>query len=238
MEEESAAASSAASSSSSSSSTSLALMQEQQPPPSPLGQRDGYLLRALDSSLNAINAKPMVYFAKHGDLCTLNKAIAYVRENEQTARLVVVHCVDDLEARRAVVGGAGAGGVGEGGEGLAVFASADLQASGVDVFARFKVFGGFALRSGARGLHLSASCTCFFFGFLASALSSTLQPVFSKVLARTARPKLSPDLWLPPVFLPRFLAAPLDTILLLAPPPCMSPLRRVPTPLPMAIPAI
>jgi hypothetical protein len=133
---------------------------------------------------------------------------------------------------------AGAGGVGEGGEGLGVFASADLQASDVDVFARFKVFGGFALRSGARGLHLSASCICFFLDFLAVVLSSTLQPVFSKVLARTARPKLSPDFWLPPVFLPRFLAAPLDTILLLEAPPSMSPLRRVPTPLPMAIPAI
>ena len=73
----------------------------------------GYLLRLLGESIHAINATPMVYFAKDGDLCTLNKAINYVRDNEQTSRLVVVHCVDDLEARRGILArGSSGGGLG------------------------------------------------------------------------------------------------------------------------------
>ena len=44
----------------------------------------------------------MVYFAKDCELDTLNKAISYVRANEQTSRLVIVHCANDLAARRGV----------------------------------------------------------------------------------------------------------------------------------------
>ncbi len=43
-----------------------------------------------------------MFFAKGADVETLNRAALYVRANEQTARLVVVHVVDDARAARAV----------------------------------------------------------------------------------------------------------------------------------------
>jgi hypothetical protein len=64
-------------------------------PPSSLG---GRLLAGLAARLEAVNARPCVFFAKAPDFETLNKAILYVRANEQTARLVVVHVVDDAAA--------------------------------------------------------------------------------------------------------------------------------------------
>jgi amino acid transporter len=36
-------------------------------------------------------ATPVVFFAKHADIVLLNKAALYVRENEQTSRMIVVH---------------------------------------------------------------------------------------------------------------------------------------------------
>ena len=48
--------------------------------------------------LHDINSQPCVYFAKAPDFETLNKAVLYVRTNEQTSRLIVVHVVDDSDA--------------------------------------------------------------------------------------------------------------------------------------------
>jgi amino acid transporter len=48
--------------------------------------------------LHDINSQPCVYFSKAPDFETLNKAVLYVRTNEQTSRLIVVHVVDDSEA--------------------------------------------------------------------------------------------------------------------------------------------
>jgi len=65
------------------------------------------LLRAIKARIRAINAVSTVYFAKDADLVTLNKAVLYVRDNEQSSRVCIVHFVDDraavadLEARVA-----------------------------------------------------------------------------------------------------------------------------------------
>jgi len=59
-----------------------------------------YCLRAIDSTLDSIRTPPLIFFAKDGDLGTLNKAVNYVLNNESTGRLVVVHCVDDIAARK------------------------------------------------------------------------------------------------------------------------------------------
>jgi hypothetical protein len=56
------------------------------------------LVRSIASALEEVNSIPYVFFAKAPDFETLNKAILYVRSNEQTSRLVVVHVVDDAEA--------------------------------------------------------------------------------------------------------------------------------------------
>jgi hypothetical protein len=58
----------------------------------------GRLLGDLARQLEAVNSKPCVFFAKAADFETLNKAIVYVRANEQTSRLVVVYVADDTEA--------------------------------------------------------------------------------------------------------------------------------------------
>ena len=62
----------------------------------------GRLLAGLAAQLEAINSRPCVFFAKAPDFESLNKAILYVRANEQTARLVVAHVVDDSAAVLAV----------------------------------------------------------------------------------------------------------------------------------------
>jgi hypothetical protein len=49
--------------------------------------RFGWLMRTIKEA----KRYPNVFFAKYPDLCTINKAILYVRENEQTADLTVVH---------------------------------------------------------------------------------------------------------------------------------------------------
>lgn len=58
----------------------------------------GRFLKSLAKKLEEVNSKPYVFFAKGPDFETLNKAILYVRANEQTHRLIVVHVVDDSEA--------------------------------------------------------------------------------------------------------------------------------------------
>ncbi|OQR90522.1 hypothetical protein THRCLA_09309 [Thraustotheca clavata] len=47
--------------------------------------------------IHAINMPPIFFFAKAPHLPTLNKAILYVRQNEQTSHLYIVHVGDDHE---------------------------------------------------------------------------------------------------------------------------------------------
>lgn len=66
--------------------------------PAPASTWRQRLYNWLTDSIAAINNSPVVYFAKQPDLTTLNKAILYVRANETTSRIVVVHVVDDRAA--------------------------------------------------------------------------------------------------------------------------------------------
>jgi len=55
----------------------------------------GAMLRTVLMSLNAVLSEPMVFLAKSDDPLCLQEAIQYVRTNELTQHLVVVHIVDD-----------------------------------------------------------------------------------------------------------------------------------------------
>lgn len=60
------------------------------------------VLRYIEDRLTEINSQPHIFFAKSGDLETLNKAVLYVRNNEQTQHLIVAHVVDDSSDLLAV----------------------------------------------------------------------------------------------------------------------------------------
>jgi len=71
------------------------------------GSRRGWRERMttwLTSKIRSINAEPVVYFAKDGDLSTLNRVVRYVRANETSSRIVVVHVMDDREAVQRLAG--------------------------------------------------------------------------------------------------------------------------------------
>lgn len=49
----------------------------------------------LTGKIVELQAAPLVFFAKTADLALLNKAVLYVRDNEVTQRLCIVHCCRD-----------------------------------------------------------------------------------------------------------------------------------------------
>ena len=51
-------------------------------------------LASLSLQLKAYQDVPFVFFCKHDDLHLLNKAILYIQNNEQTNRIIIVHCVN------------------------------------------------------------------------------------------------------------------------------------------------
>jgi len=51
----------------------------------------------LETTINAIRDKEMVFFAREGDLRTLNKAVQYVIDNELTRKLKIVHVYEREE---------------------------------------------------------------------------------------------------------------------------------------------
>jgi hypothetical protein len=55
----------------------------------------------LSAQIRAINSRAVVFLAKRADIVALNKACLYVRDNELTSRVIVVHVVDDRAALRA-----------------------------------------------------------------------------------------------------------------------------------------
>ncbi|KAJ0398750.1 hypothetical protein P43SY_009818 [Pythium insidiosum] len=57
------------------------------------GARGG---RTIARAIMAINDRPMVFFCKHPDLTLLNKAILYVRNNEQTSNLYIIHVANEV----------------------------------------------------------------------------------------------------------------------------------------------
>jgi hypothetical protein len=52
----------------------------------------------LKEQISDLQNNPYIFFCKYDDLYVLNKAILYVRQNEQTQRLLVVHVSDDPES--------------------------------------------------------------------------------------------------------------------------------------------
>jgi hypothetical protein len=58
---------------------------------------------AIAAQIASINEQPIVFFAHSDALSELNKAVLYVRENEQCNRLIVVHVWDSEEARQVRV---------------------------------------------------------------------------------------------------------------------------------------
>lgn len=56
----------------------------------------------LKRAIRRLRAGPMLFFAKHPDLYVLNKAVLYVRDNEQTENLIVVHVAGAPEAATPV----------------------------------------------------------------------------------------------------------------------------------------
>lgn len=55
-------------------------------------KKDTSYLGFLSSSLKSMKNVPFVFFAKHDDLHMLNKAILYIQRNEQTQKVIIVHC--------------------------------------------------------------------------------------------------------------------------------------------------
>ena len=60
------------------------------------------LFRALVRSLHNVKDVPFIFFAKHDDLYVLNKAVLYVRNNEQTSKLIIVHCTADTQDTKSM----------------------------------------------------------------------------------------------------------------------------------------
>ncbi|KAJ0390939.1 hypothetical protein ATCC90586_011782 [Pythium insidiosum] len=56
------------------------------------GARGG---RTITKAIMDINEAPIVFFCKHPDMTVINKAILYVRKNEQTHNLRIVHVAND-----------------------------------------------------------------------------------------------------------------------------------------------
>lgn len=51
----------------------------------------------METSIASIRDMEMVFFAREGDLRTLNKAVQYVLDNELTRKLKVVHVYEELD---------------------------------------------------------------------------------------------------------------------------------------------
>jgi len=53
----------------------------------------------LSGYLKDVQDVPFVFFIKHDDVHLLNKAVLYIQNNEQTSRLVIVHCCNETDAK-------------------------------------------------------------------------------------------------------------------------------------------
>ena len=63
-----------------------------------LGFHDGPLLDAIAASIKSISSQAVGFFVKGGQLAVLNKAVLYVRQNEDCAHIRIIH-VYDVESR-------------------------------------------------------------------------------------------------------------------------------------------
>ncbi|KAL3902604.1 MAG: hypothetical protein SGILL_010768, partial [Bacillariaceae sp.] len=62
-------------------------------PPRPPVQRKS-CLESLSYAVKHVQTVPFVFFAKHDDLHMMNKAVLYIQKNEQTNKIIIVHCTD------------------------------------------------------------------------------------------------------------------------------------------------
>ena len=63
------------------------------PPPSIEGKQS--CIAALSTAVKSVQDVPFVFFCKHDDLHLLNKCMLYIQNNEQTNKIIVVHCSND-----------------------------------------------------------------------------------------------------------------------------------------------
>ena len=62
-----------------------------EPPLPPPSQKQSWL-SILSSEVKKIQDVPFIFFCKHDDLHLLNKAVLYIQKNEQTNKIIIVHC--------------------------------------------------------------------------------------------------------------------------------------------------
>ncbi|KAL3923051.1 MAG: hypothetical protein SGILL_001873 [Bacillariaceae sp.] len=60
------------------------------PPSQPEKRRS--CLESLSYAVKHVQTVPFVFFAKHDDLHMMNKAVLYIQQNEQTNKIIIVHC--------------------------------------------------------------------------------------------------------------------------------------------------
>lgn len=49
-------------------------------------------LAAISSAVKKVQDVPYVFFVKHDDLHMMNKAVLYIQQNEQTNKIIIIHC--------------------------------------------------------------------------------------------------------------------------------------------------
>jgi amino acid transporter len=67
---------------------------EMVPKPSGLPNKHRSCLAALSYAVKHVQTVPFVFFAKHDDVHMMNKAVLYIQQNEQTNKIIIVHCTD------------------------------------------------------------------------------------------------------------------------------------------------
>lgn len=65
----------------------------------PSHQQKKTCLTALSSMLKEVQDVPFVFFCKHDDVHLLNKAMLYIQQNEQTNKIIVVHCANETDTQ-------------------------------------------------------------------------------------------------------------------------------------------
>jgi amino acid transporter len=68
-------------------------------PPPTLPRKRKSCLAALSYAVKHVQTVPFVFFAKHDDLHMMNKAVLYIQQNEQTNKIIIVHCTTSRDTR-------------------------------------------------------------------------------------------------------------------------------------------
>jgi hypothetical protein len=72
-----------------------------QPPPPPDSGTKKSCLSMLSTEVRHVQDVPFVFFCKHDDLHLLNKAVLYIQNNEQTNKIIIVHCNENTNPNLA-----------------------------------------------------------------------------------------------------------------------------------------